>query len=392
MSEVILRPPRGDESRHLSGTLAEHPFPNTAAATTGEPRLDRRREEFAVLFCLALVLCAELMLVRVGIDAADEGYFVEQASRVVQGQLPYRDFDALYTPALLYVHAGIMRVFGGSPLIELRTFGLLARLVLVGGLYLVCRPLVRPAIAWLPSLYVLVALDRLPATWEPHPGWPSAALTVVAVWAFTRLPSTDGLRRNALLATIGAVAALVFALKQNAGVLLGMALVVGTAWIGIDGWRTEVTRGLRRVQLLLLIVVVVTTTWLVYPHASLSILAYFLIPVIAAGVSAILPTHASGTGRGVGSWLGMLGWLGLGWSVVSLPWLSVLLAALDWNFGLLKGFIGLASQDGLWYPPAPGGGAWASLLGVGVGLLALVRCRRRPLLCGGALLVCSGSA
>src|SRR5258708_6215867 len=110
------------------------------------------------------------MLVRVGRDAADEGYFIEQATRVVQGQLPYRDFDSLYTPALLYVHAAIVRVFLGSPLVDLRTVGLLARLVLVGGLYLVCRPLVRPAIASLPLLYVRAALDRpSPRQWE-YPG------------------------------------------------------------------------------------------------------------------------------------------------------------------------------------------------------------------------------
>ena len=84
----------------------------------------------------------------------------------------------------------------------------------------------------------------------------------------------------------------------------------------------------------------------------------------------------------------MLGWLGLGWSLVSLPWLIALLEALDWNIVLLKGFIGLVNQEVLWYPPqAPGGGAWASLLGLAVGLLALVRCRRRPLLCAGALVV-----
>ncbi len=310
MSEVILTPAHDDDSRRLIRGLAPRPFPNVAATPTSERRPGRRREEFAVLFCLVLVLCAELMLVRVGLDAADEGYFIEQATRVVRGQLPYRDFDSLYTPALLYVHAAILRVFLGSPLVDLRTVGLLARLVIVGGLYLVCRPLVRPAIAWLPSLFVLVALDRVPATWEPHPGWPSAALTIVAVWAYARLPSTNGFRRNVLLVAIGAGAALVFAFKQNAGVLLGLALVVSTAWIGIEGKGTQVTRGLRRVQLLLLIVVIVTTTWLVHPHASRSTLAYFSVPLIAAGVSAILPAHVSGTRRGV--------WAGWGWAGASL--------------------------------------------------------------------------
>jgi hypothetical protein len=281
-----------------------------------------------------------------------------------------------------------MSLFGGSPVIDLRIVGLIARLVLAGGLYLLCRPIVRPAVAVLPSLYVLVALDRLPATWEPHPGWPSAALTVVAVFAFTRLPTTCGFRRNVLLVAIGAIGALVFALKQNTGVLLGLALVVSTAWLGIEGTRTEVTRGLRTVQLLLNLMLVAAATWLVHPHASPSIVTYFLIPLAAAGFAAILPAHVSATGRGVGSWMRVLGWLGLGSSLVTVPWLIALLATLDWNVVLLKGFVGLVNQDVLWYPPrGPGSGAWASLLGVAFGLFALVCCRRRPLLCAGALVV-----
>lgn len=388
MFGVILTKPQGGVPRRLRGAIVERPTPSRTVAPTIERPLGSRGEEYFALICLVLVLVADLALVRVGLDAMDEGYFVEQATRVVQGQLPYRDFDSLYTPALLYIHAAVLNLFGSSPIVDLRVVGLLARVVVAGGLYLMCRPLVRPAMAMLPSLYVLVALDRLPYTWEPHPGWPSEALTIVAASTFARLPFTAGLRRTVLLATIGAIAAMVFALKQNAGVLLGLALVVSTAWQGIEGLRTDVTRALRTVQLLLLVLVVATSTWLVHLQASPTILAYFLIPLLAAGYAAILPARVSATGRGVRSWFSVLGWLGLGWSVVSLPWLIALLAALDWNLVLVKSFIGVVNQEVLWFPlQGPGSGAWASLLGLGVGLLAVVRWRRKPALCAGALLV-----
>ena len=229
---------------------------NPASTPPIERPRGRSGEELVALMCLALVLCADLAMVRLGLDPEDEGYFVEQTMRLLQSQLPYRDFDSLYTPALLYIHATIVTVFGGSPIVDLRIVGLLARLVLAVGLYLLCRPVVRPAIAVLPSLYVLVALDRIPGTWEPHPAWPSAALTVLAMLAFTRLPPTCGARRNVALIAIGAIAALVFALKQNAGVLLGLALVVSTAWQGIDHTRTEVSRTLHVIRLFLLVAVV----------------------------------------------------------------------------------------------------------------------------------------
>ncbi|MCA1644314.1 MAG: hypothetical protein LC797_02210 [Chloroflexi bacterium] len=350
----------------------------------------RRRwgEQIVALCCLLLVLAADLAIVRVGLDVVDDGYFIEQAARVVQGQLPYRDFDSLYTPALVYVHAAVLALFPGSPVVDVRIVGLVARLVLAAGLYLVCRPLVRPSLAVLPALYILVALDRLPGDWEPHPGWPSAALTVITAWAFTRLPTARVSRRNVLLVVIGALAGLVFAFKQNAGVLIGLALVASTAWQGIDGMRTDVTRALRTMQLLLLLLVIAATTWLVHPHARASILAYFLIPLLAAGCAALAPVRVSPTGRGLGSWFGVVGWLGLGWSIVTLPWLSALLAALDWHVVLLKGFVGVVNQEVLWSPlEGPAGGAWASLVGIGVGLLAVVHWRRRPWRCAGALVL-----
>src|ERR1700687_3903322 len=56
----------------------------------------------AIMACLAL----DLIVLPMGIDVVDEGYFVQQATRVLHGEVPYRDFDSMYTPGLLYLHAG----------------------------------------------------------------------------------------------------------------------------------------------------------------------------------------------------------------------------------------------------------------------------------------------
>src|SRR2546425_495495 len=82
------------------------------------------------------------------------------------------------------------------------------------------RPMVGLPTGVLPPLSTKFGLHRLPSTGDPHPGWPSAALTVVAAWGYRRLPTLSGARRVTLLVAIGAIAGLVFAFKQNAGVLL----------------------------------------------------------------------------------------------------------------------------------------------------------------------------
>src|SRR5262249_28438863 len=144
-------------------------------------------ESLLAIGLLATIIALDLVLIRLGLDAQDEGYFVEQASRVLRGDVPYRDFDSLYTPGLLYLHAGLFSLLGEPNVVAVRVVGLIARIVMAGGLYLLARPLSRPLFAVLPGLYVLLGLDRVPVAWEPHPGWPSSALTVLAVLAFSRL-------------------------------------------------------------------------------------------------------------------------------------------------------------------------------------------------------------
>jgi len=363
---VILSPPAEPRERSAVSVI------DGSATDRLERPHQKRGEELVALVCLLAVLCADLVLIRFGLDAQDEGYFVEQATRVLHGQLPYRDFDSLYTPGLLYLHAAVLSVFGGSPLIDLRAVGLISRLVLGVGLYLVCRRLVRPAIAVLPSLFILVGLDRLPSTWEPHPGWPSAALTVIGVWAFMRLPELTGFRRAVLLIGLGTLAGLTFVFKQNAGVLLGLALVLGFAW-----QPRSVTRPLRVAQFALLVLTLAATLVLIRPHFDPVMALYLIVPLLAVGYAVLRQVRVDSDGATLASLIGAIACLGVGFCVVSLPWLVALMSALNWDLDLVKSFVGVTNQDVLWYPlKAPGATAWATLLGLALAMLLLVRARR----------------
>jgi hypothetical protein len=344
-------------------------------------RRNHRLEERLAILTLVAVLGAEVALIWVGLDAQDEGYFLEQASRVLRGDVPYRDFDTLYTPGILYLHAALLSLTGGPQVIPLRAVGLVARVFLSGGLYVLCRPLVRPAFAVLPGLYVLIGLDRAPLTWEPHPGWPSAAVTVLTVCAFARLPGLNARQRARWLIAIGAATALVFAFKQNAGIFLGLALIVFTAWQGVEGASSAVTPQLRAAQILLLAALVLVAAWLIRPHASLAIAAYFLVPTVVVGVAVLSTVSVSSAGRPLRSWLKTLVFLGLGYLAITVPWMTVLISVLGGRVELLKAFVGAVDQDILWFPlKGPTGGAWASLLGVAVAVLAAMRARHSRLL------------
>ncbi len=75
----------------------------------------------AILAVAAILVCllVDLSFIRLGIDVVDEGYFADQAARVLHSEVPYRDFDSLYTPGLLYLNAGPFAMLGGPHIVAL---------------------------------------------------------------------------------------------------------------------------------------------------------------------------------------------------------------------------------------------------------------------------------
>lgn len=68
----------------------------------------------------------------------DEGMIVSGAERVLQGQIPYRDFYACYPPGQFYTIAGVFSAFGSSLLVE-RIWDTLWRLAIIVFIVLLAR-------------------------------------------------------------------------------------------------------------------------------------------------------------------------------------------------------------------------------------------------------------
>jgi 4-amino-4-deoxy-L-arabinose transferase-like glycosyltransferase len=166
-------------------------------------------------------LVAEAAVLRVGIDDLDEGYFVQQALRVLGGQVPYRDFQSLYTPGLAYVHATLFGLVGGPFLLAPRVLALAARAAQALLLFGLARPLVRrPLWAAVPGVFMLIGLDDAPVRWEPHPGWLSTLFAVLAAWCLSQRPTTRW------LVAAGIAAGMAYVFKQNTGAFMLAAIVV----------------------------------------------------------------------------------------------------------------------------------------------------------------------
>jgi len=128
---------------------------------------ERARQPWAALVLGAVLLLGgallSVFLLR-GWFPHDEGSLGQSAVRVLQGEVPHRDFDEIYTGLLSYIHAGVFAVFGIGT-VPLRL------------------PLFVAAMGWLAATY------RILLRFAPPVGAGLAALAVF-VWSVPNYPAS----------------------------------------------------------------------------------------------------------------------------------------------------------------------------------------------------------
>jgi hypothetical protein len=161
----------------------------------------------------------------------DEGIVLTASMRVAAGQLPHRDFYAIYGPAQLYILTGLYRLFGESILVE-RLLDLFFRALLVASVYTVASSYFRRSVAACTSLVTLVWLFGLYSVSASSAVIPISLFNLIStaliIPVFTRTVST---RR---IFAAGAIAGITTLFRYDTGIaLLGIHACVITIGICI---------------------------------------------------------------------------------------------------------------------------------------------------------------
>ena len=152
----------------------------------------------------------------------DEGSLAHAAERVLQGELPHRDFDDVYTGGLAVLNAAAFRLFGAT-LWSMRLVLFAAFLIWVPAVQYVASRFVQPLLAGAVTLLAVVwSLPNYPA---PMPSWYNLFLATAGVAALLRFLD-EGHRRWLFAAGLAGGASFlvkVVGLYYIAGVLLFLA-------------------------------------------------------------------------------------------------------------------------------------------------------------------------
>ncbi|HXG90975.1 MAG TPA: glycosyltransferase family 39 protein [Blastocatellia bacterium] len=214
------------------------PGTSNVSVSSSAPSLPARKKLFGLSEALPLLLaiaaatlCYGLLINR-GLGLPILGYNVAPAERVMQGELPYRDFLYNYTPGVLWLNAALMKIFGAT-LMTVNAGLFVFKLAALIALFYVARRLTCSKAALIPVALTLAWVGYR-VVFRVYPTQYSMLFVLLGL-AF--MLSYDETERARWLALSGAMIGLVFLFKQNVGVFL---LASATAAIFIRGLSTAI--------------------------------------------------------------------------------------------------------------------------------------------------------
>ncbi len=344
------------------------------------------------LSVVALLCAAYYSFAQYSFDVLEEGYFLTNAQRVQAGDMPFRDFNAPYTPGVFYLYAWVMDHVGPN-IVALRTLQIVGRGVFVLALYATGRHLVPPFFAALPPV-IIMAMDTVPGMWSLHPGWFTAPLSILAALCVARYLRT-GKARWLFLAGLASGGA--FAFKQNLaayGTIAALWLLVVCESQLPPLWRPHgrhqtlparrvrwaVVAARRLTQGAALFLLPATAAVIARPYMSPLVAALLVVPLVAAGIAAWVVVRRSAVRDvGLGRWP-FHGWqhevafyvrpavLLAGFLLVTLAWFIPFFNALDYRVDLLGPLVGKIDQTGYYLGMNPPTVAHARVVFLALGL------------------------
>lgn len=134
------------------------------------------------LLLISLGLAIALPRYRAGIDWGDEGFLAYGAVRVMEGQIPHRDFVSLQPPLSFYSAAAVFKLLGTS-LASLRILGLSIFLLIPLLLYGIARSLTKPALS-LAAAIPLCVLGIPLFNFVPFAVWQGITATLASAFLY----------------------------------------------------------------------------------------------------------------------------------------------------------------------------------------------------------------
>ena len=225
--------------------LPDMPYLLSDRAAAGQPQPTAHRLVQAALACLMTLaaLAIQLAWMNPAIDSYDEGLMLVGADRVLQGDVPYRDFWTLYGPGGFYSLAGLFEVFGETAWVG-RVFDAAAKTAIVAFSYFLVLYFGRRSLALIGATLTLGLMMYLKSYGAPI--FSALAAALAAVLALSRLATTGSWQAAA---TAGVATGVTLLIRHDVGLYTLVAEVMVMWRLGHGDGTSVGTERSRRIWL-----------------------------------------------------------------------------------------------------------------------------------------------
>jgi hypothetical protein len=168
------------------------------------------------LLCGLVVL---LIPLRTPFNFFDEGVAVFNATRIMNGDFPYKDFWTVYPPGQSIALAAIFKIFGSSLLVS-RLFDTFVRLIIAFSVWLIAKRISTHTLAYFAFFATILMLGYVRS--YSYIGWSALALSLITILSFLKF--TENSRKYQLLLT-GSLIGITSFFRWDFGLYLGVSLV-----------------------------------------------------------------------------------------------------------------------------------------------------------------------
>jgi Dolichyl-phosphate-mannose-protein mannosyltransferase len=249
------------------------------------------------VLCLLMVIAGTYVGVRLNESwiAVDDGTLAQSALRVLEGQLPHRDFVEIYTGGLSFLHAAAFRLFGVN-LLSLRICVFLFFLAWVPAVYFIVLRFTPPIVAG--AVALLAIAWSFPNYEAAMPSWYNLFFATFGAAALLRYLEVRTRRWLVIAGVCGGISILikVIGFYYIAGVLLFLAFLEQS-----DNREKRIeknSRGFRVFSAVALFGFLATLTYVLHRRLAAGEFYHLLLPSVAVVGMILLGEGKSGAGSG----------------------------------------------------------------------------------------------
>jgi len=171
----------------------------------------------SILFWILSILILFSPL-KTNFNSYDEGFAVFNATRILDGDIPYRDFWTIYPPGQFYVLSFIFKLFGESLLIS-RLFDTLIRFILVFTIWIISKRLSFGYLSYLATVITSIIISSINA--YSYVILYSIALGLISIVFFINFLNSN---KGFWLSLSGIVVGIIFVFRWDIGIYFFLSI------------------------------------------------------------------------------------------------------------------------------------------------------------------------